>query len=73
MPLFVMDSVSFANLPRMNTEDVSYVAVADISAKINLMNYSISMNAAKSIANADRIQNIINNGMDGRAAQYNRQ
>ena len=25
MPLFVMDSVSFANLPRINAEDVSYV------------------------------------------------
>ena len=55
MPLFVMDSVSFANLPRINAEDVSYVVVADkladISAKIDLMNDSISMNAARSIAN----------------------
>ena len=77
MPLFVMDSLSFANLPRMNAEDVSYVAVADkladISAKIDLMNDSISMNAARSIANADRIQNINNNGIDSQAAQHNRQ
>ena len=77
MPLFVMDSVSFANLLRMNAEDVSYVAVADkladISAKIDLMNDSISMNAVRSIANADRIQNINNNGIDSQAAQHNRQ
>ena len=62
MPLFVMDSISYANLPRVNAEDVSYVAVADkladISAKIDLMNDSISMNAARSIANADRIETI---------------
>ena len=60
MPLFVMNSISYANLPRVNAEDVSYVAVADkladISAKIDLMNDFISMNAARSIANADRIE-----------------
>ena len=62
MPLFVIDSISYANLPRVNAEDVSYVAVADkladISAKIDLLNDSISMNAARSIANADRIETI---------------
>ena len=55
-----MDSISYASLPRVNAEDVSYVAVADsladISANIDLMNDSISMNAARSIANADRIE-----------------
>ena len=68
MPLFVMDSVSFASLPRINAEDVSYVAVADkladIVAKIDLMNDSIATNAARSIANADRIQNMNNLNID---------
>ena len=70
MPLFVMDSVSFANLPRVNAEDVSYVAVADISAKIDLMNDSISMNASRNFANADRIENISKQTM---SVQDNRQ
>ena len=57
-----MDCVSFANLPRVNAEDVSYVAVADklahILAKIDLMTDSISMHAARRIAYADRIETI---------------
>ena len=55
MPLFVMESISYANLPRVNAVADK---LADISAKINLMNDSISMNAARSIANADRIETI---------------
>ena len=51
-----MDIVGFTNLPRVNTEDVSYFAVvdklADISSKIDLMNDSTSINAV-SIYNAD--------------------
>ena len=59
-----MDSVSFASLLRINAEYVSYVAVADkladIIAKIYLMNDSIAMNDVRSIANADCIQNMNN-------------
>ena len=50
MPLFVMDSVSFARLPRINAEDVSYIAVASRiaeTARLDLMNSLISENTAR--------------------------
>ena len=57
-----MDSVRFANLPKVNAEDVSYIAVsdrlADISANIYLMNDSITINAGQSFANVNRIETI---------------
>ena len=63
MPMFVMDSISFANLPRVTAEDISYVAVADkladITAKLNLMNDSISANTARCMSNSDRIHQIV--------------
>ena len=53
MPLFVMDSVSFARLPRVNAEDVSYIAIAsrlaETNAKLDMMNTLISENAARSL------------------------
>ena len=63
MPMFVMDSISFANLPRVTAEDISYVAVADkladITAKLNLMKDSISANTARCMSNSDRIHQIV--------------
>ena len=63
MPMFVMDSLSFASLPRVTAEDISYVAVADkladVTAKLNLMNDSISANTARCVSNSDRIEQIV--------------
>ena len=60
MPLFVMDSVSFARLPRVNAEDVSYIAIAsrlaETNAKLDMMNTLISENAARSLQNEERVQ-----------------
>ena len=48
-----MDSVSFARLPRVNAEDVSYIAIAsrlaETNAKLDMMNTLISENAARSL------------------------
>ena len=63
MPMFVMDSISFASLSRVTAEDISYVAVADkladITANLNLMNDSISANTARCMSNSDRIHQIV--------------
>ena len=63
MPMFVMDSISFASLPRITAEDISYVAVADkltdITAKLNLMNDSISGNTARCMSNSVCIEQIV--------------
>ena len=60
MPLFVMDSVSFARLPRINAEDVSYIAVAsciaETNARLDLMNSLISENTARCLQNEERVQ-----------------
>ena len=66
MPMFVMDSISFASLPSITAEDISYVAyvavadkLADITAKLNLMNDSISGNTARCMSNNVRIEQIV--------------
>ena len=60
MPLFVMDSVSFARLPSINAEDVSYIAVAsriaETNARLDLMNSLISENTARCLQNEERVQ-----------------
>ena len=65
MPLFVMDSVSFARLPRVNAEDVSYIAIAsrlaETNAKLDMMNTLISENAARSLQNEERVQYLARN------------
>ena len=57
MPLFVMDSVSFASLPRINAEDVSYVAIAgriaEMNTKLDIMNNVISENTARGLHNEE--------------------
>ena len=59
MPLFVMDSVSFARFPRINAEDVSYIAVAsriaETNARLDLMNSLISENTARCLQNEERV------------------
>ena len=60
MPLFVMDSVSLARLPRINAEDVSYIAVAsriaETNARLDLINSLISENTARCLQNKERVQ-----------------
>ena len=60
MPFFVMDRVSFARLPRINAEDVSYIAVAsriaETNARLDLMNSLISENTARCLQNEERVQ-----------------
>ena len=65
MPLFVMDSISFARPPRVNTEDVSYIAnasrLSETNAKLDMMNTLISENAARSLQNEERVQHLARN------------
>ena len=55
-----MDSVSFAHLPRINAEDVSYIAVAsriaETNARLDLMNSLRSENTARCLQNEKRVQ-----------------
>jgi len=60
IPLFVVDGVGLASLPRVNAEDISYVSVAekmaDICAKVDLLNNAVAMNTARSIDNENKIK-----------------
>ena len=60
-----MDSVSFARLPRINAEDVSYIAVAgsivETNTRLDLMNSLISENTARClqiVQNEERVQHL---------------
>ena len=65
MPLFVMDNISFARLPRVNAEDVSYIAIAsrlaETNVKLDMMNTLISENAARNLQNEERVQYLARN------------
>ena len=60
MPFFVVDSVGLAGLPRINAEDISYVAVAekitDLFSKMEIMNITIAANTTRSIENEDKLK-----------------
>ena len=62
IPTFVIDSFDLAKLPRINTEDITYVSVAEkvaeLDAKINLMNDAIASNTVRSTNNSDTIKSI---------------
>ena len=62
IPTFVIDSFDLAKLPRINTEDITYVSVAEkvaeLDAKINLMNDAIASNTERSTNNSDTIKSI---------------
>ena len=51
---------SFACLPRINVEDVRYIAVAsriaETNVRLDLMNSLISENTARSLQNEERVQ-----------------
>ena len=63
IPTFVIDSFDLAKLPRINTEDITYVSVAEkvaeLDAKINLMNDAIASNTVRSTNNSDTIKSIM--------------
>ena len=65
MPLFVMDNISFARLPRVNAEDVSYIAIAsrlaETNVKLDMMNTLISENASRNLQNEERVQYLARN------------
>ena len=62
IPLFVVDAVGLSRLPRINDEDISYVAVTDrltaIFNKMNLLNDVMTANTARSLDNANNIKYI---------------
>ena len=59
---FVIDGFDLAKLSRINTEDIPYVSVsekvAELDAKINLMNDAIASNTVRSTNNSDTIKSI---------------
>ena len=65
IPLFVVDGVGLAGLPRINAEDISYVSVAekmaDLCGKLELLNNAVAMNTARSIDNEDRLKHVTAN------------
>lgn len=62
IPCFVIDSIALATIPRINSEDISYISVAeqiaDLNAKVNLMNSAIAENTIRSCNNAKYISTI---------------
>ena len=54
---------SMSKRPRINTEDITYVSVAEkvaeLDAKINLMNDAIASNTVRSTNNSDTIKSIM--------------
>ena len=56
-PTFVIDSFDLAKLPRINTENITYVSVAEkvaeLDAKNNLMNDAIASNTVRSTNNSE--------------------
>ena len=62
IPSFVIDSFDLAKLSRINTEDITYVSVAEkvaeLDAKINLVNDAIASNTVRSTNNSDTIKSI---------------
>ena len=62
IPLFVVDAVGLSRLPRINAEDISYVAVTerltDMFNKMNLLNDAMAANTARSLDNANNIKSI---------------
>ena len=60
---FVIDIFDLAKLPRIYTEDITYVLVAEkvaeLEAKINLMHAAIAFNTVRSTNNSDTIKSIM--------------
>ena len=60
IPFFVVDATRLAGLPRINTEDISYVVVneklTDMLNKMEVMNDAIAANTCRSTNNKQRIE-----------------
>ena len=63
MPLFVVDAIGLAKLPRINAEDISYVSVAekmsDIYNRMELLSECVGKNSVTIRDNSDKIKNIV--------------
>ena len=62
IPLFVVDAVGRSRLPRINADDISYVAVTerltDMFNQMNLVNDAMAANTARNLDNANNIKYI---------------
>ena len=65
LPLFVIDAVGLAKLPKINAEDICYVSVAEkiaqFSSKLDVLNDVVANNSVRSVKNEHDIQSMENN------------
>ena len=67
MPLFVVDAIGLAKLPRINAEDISYVSVAekmsDIYNRMELLSECVGKNSVTIRDNSDKIKILLSGTM----------
>ena len=65
LPLFVIDAVGLAKLPKINAEDICYVSVAEkiaqLSSKLDVLNDVVANNSVRSVKNEHDIQSMEKN------------
>ncbi len=63
IPTFVVDGFSLAKIPRIHTEDINYITVAEqiaeMKAQMSLMNDSIAVNTTRSSSNVHKISELM--------------